>query len=86
MIEMSFIEMIIRNESENKEAARLLMKDIMKGNINKQAAEDTWCVGIKSKRISCACKNNLRPNYSNPAFFNRCINFGRSWRIKSDMN
>lgn len=37
MIEMSFIEMIIRNESENKEAARLLMKD----NINKQAAEDT---------------------------------------------
>ena len=82
MIEMSFIEMIIRNESENKEAARLLIK----GNINKQAAEDTWCFGIKSKRISCACKNNLRPNYSNPAFFNRCINFGRSWRIKSDMN
>ena len=37
MIEMSFIEMIIRNESENKEAARLLIK----GNINKQAAEDT---------------------------------------------
>lgn len=37
MIEMSFIEMIIRNESENKEAARLSMKD----NINKQAAEDT---------------------------------------------
>lgn len=28
MIEMSFIEMIIRNESENKEAARLSMKDI----------------------------------------------------------
>ena len=82
MIEMSFIEMIIRNESENKEAARLSMKD----NINKQAAEDTWCVGIKSKRISCACKNNLRPNYSNPALFNRCINFGRSWWIKSDMN
>ena len=41
MIEMSFIEMIIRNESENKEAARLLMKDIMKVNINKQAEEDT---------------------------------------------
>ena len=82
MIEMSFIEMIIRSESENKEAARLLMKD----NINKQAAEDTWCVGIKSKRVSCACKNNLRPNYSNPALFNRCINFGRSWWIKSDMN
>ena len=41
MIEMSFIEMIIRNESENKEAARLLMKDIMKGNINKQTEEDT---------------------------------------------
>ncbi len=37
MIEMSFIEMIIRNESENKEAARLLIK----GNINKQAEEDT---------------------------------------------
>ena len=29
------------NESENKETARLLMKDIMKGNINKQAEEDT---------------------------------------------
>ena len=40
MIEMSFIEIIIRNESENKEAARLSMKDIMKGNINKQE-EDT---------------------------------------------
>ena len=37
MIEMSFIEMIIRNESENKEAARLLIK----GKINKQAEEDT---------------------------------------------
>ena len=82
MKEMSFIEMIIRNESENKEAARLLIK----GNINKQAAEDTWCVGIKSKRISCACKNNLRASYSNPALFSRRINFGRSWRIKSDMN
>lgn len=41
MTEISFIEMIIRNESENKEAARLLMKDIMKVNINKQAEEDT---------------------------------------------
>lgn len=41
MTEISFIEMIIRNESENKEAARLLMRDIMKGNINKQAEEDT---------------------------------------------
>lgn len=41
MTEISFIEMIIRNESENKEAARLLMKDIMKGSINKQAEEDT---------------------------------------------
>ena len=29
------------NESESKEAARLLMKDIMKGNISKQAEEDT---------------------------------------------
>ena len=28
MIKMSFIAMIIRNESENKEAARLSMKDI----------------------------------------------------------
>ena len=74
------------NESENKETARLLMKDIMKVNTNKQAEEDTWCVGIKPKRISYACKNNLRAGYSNPALFNRCINFGRSWRIKSDMN
>lgn len=40
MTEISFIEMIIRNESENKEAARLSMKDTMKGNINKQE-EDT---------------------------------------------
>ena len=47
------------NESESKEAARLLMKDIMKGNINKQE-EDTWCVWIKPKRISCVCKNILR--------------------------
>lgn len=85
MTEISFIEMIIRNESENKEAARLSMKDIMKGNINKQE-EDTWGVGIKPKRISCACKSNLRAGYSNPALFNRCINFGRSWRIKSNMN
>ena len=80
MIEMSFIEMIIRNESENKEAARLSMKD-MYWQVNKRRY-----FGIKQKRISCVCKNNLRANYSNPALFNRCINFGRSWRIKSNMN
>ena len=48
------------NESESKEAARLSMKDIMKGNISKQKKIIHVALRIKWKRISRVCKGSQR--------------------------